>query len=109
MTLQNEMTTTMCEENTVGGPSLTVVLREHTEDDGTYYVAECLEIPGCICQGDTEEEARQNIEQAMSLCLSVMFEDCLKQVVARWQTPDLVGISSQSRLSVGTVPQLRYA
>lgn len=87
---------------------MTVVLREFVEESSKYFVAECLEIPGCISQGDTEEEARKNIELAVRECLSVMLEDCMKQSMAHRQMPDLTNIKSQRRLSVRTMPQLEY-
>jgi predicted RNase H-like HicB family nuclease len=31
------------------------------------YSAVCPELPGCASDGDTEEEARQNFEEAISL------------------------------------------
>ncbi len=109
MTLQSEFTEAISQGDISGKFALNIVLREQKEDGETYFVAECLEIPGCISQGDTEEDARKNIQEAVELCLSVMFEDCLKQAVARYRTPDLRGITSQTRLNVATVPQLEYA
>jgi predicted RNase H-like HicB family nuclease len=41
-------------------------------------VAECLEIPGCLSQGKTKEEALENIQDANRECLSVMLEDQVK-------------------------------
>ena len=108
MTLQSELTENMCQGETSGRFALTIVLREFNEDGAKYYVAECLEIPGCVSQGDTEEEARQNIEEALELCLSVMLEDCMKQAMAHRQMPDLTGIKSQRTMNVG-MPQLQYA
>lgn len=34
------------------------------------YSAVCPELPGCVSAGDTEEEARRNIEEAIRLYLS---------------------------------------
>ena len=34
------------------------------------YSAVCPELPGCASAGDTEEEARQNIEEAIRLYLA---------------------------------------
>jgi predicted RNase H-like HicB family nuclease len=34
------------------------------------YSAVCPELPGCASAGDTEEEARRNIEEAIQLYLS---------------------------------------
>ena len=44
------------------------------EEDGAY-IAKCLDIPGCISQGVTREEALTNINDAISLCLEVIKED----------------------------------
>ena len=49
----------------------------YSGEDG-YIVAECLEIPGCLSQGKTKEEALKNIQDAIRECLSVMLEDLVK-------------------------------
>jgi predicted RNase H-like HicB family nuclease len=38
------------------------------------YVAECPAIPGCISQGRTEDEALENVADAMRGCLEVRAE-----------------------------------
>ena len=38
-------------------------------DETGMIVAECPAIPGCISQGHTEEEALQNIEEAIRGCV----------------------------------------
>jgi predicted RNase H-like HicB family nuclease len=43
-------------------------------DEDGMYVAECPAIPGCISQGRTEDEALENIEDAMRGCLAVRAE-----------------------------------
>ncbi len=43
------------------------VLLEPDETGG--YVAVCPRLPGCYSQGETVEEALQNIEEAILLCL----------------------------------------
>ena len=40
-------------------------------DEEGWYVVECPVIPGCMSQGKTEEEALQNIQEAIQLCLDV--------------------------------------
>jgi len=42
-----------------------------------FIIAECLEIPGCMSQGRTVEEAKENIKDAIRECLSVILEDHL--------------------------------
>jgi len=46
----------------VKGLKLTVILRE--EEEGGYSV-QCLELPGCISEGETHEEALLNIREAI--------------------------------------------
>ena len=38
-------------------------------DETGMIVAECPSIPGCISQGETEEEALVNIREAIQVCL----------------------------------------
>ena len=43
-------------------------------DEDGYFVIECPSIPGCISQGDTRDEAIENIKDAIKLCLEVRAE-----------------------------------
>lgn len=43
------------------------------DEDGAWIV-ECPAIPGCVSQGQTREEALENIEDAICLCLEVRAE-----------------------------------
>lgn len=45
----------------------TVILTPDAEDGG--YTAECPVLPGCISEGDTVEEALNNIQEAIAGCL----------------------------------------
>jgi predicted RNase H-like HicB family nuclease len=40
------------------------------DEDGVW-VVECPAIPGCVSQGNTKEEAVENIRDAIKLCLDV--------------------------------------
>ena len=44
------------------------------QDEEGWYVVECPVIPSCMSQGKTEEEALQNIQEAIQLCLEVRRE-----------------------------------
>ena len=46
----------------------------HEDEDGGYW-GECLELPGCISQGDTLDEMDSNIREAIELVLEVKLED----------------------------------
>jgi predicted RNase H-like HicB family nuclease len=43
------------------------------DEDGVF-IAECPSIPGCVSQGRTEEEAAENIRDAIRECLLVRAE-----------------------------------
>ena len=44
------------------------------QDEDGVFVAECPAIPGCVSQGNTEEEALQNVREAIRECLEVRAE-----------------------------------
>ncbi len=43
------------------------------DEDGAW-VVECPAIPGCVSQGETREQALENIRDAIKLCLEVRSE-----------------------------------
>jgi predicted RNase H-like HicB family nuclease len=45
----------------------------HRDEDGIW-VVECPSIPGCVSQGNTKEEALENVKDAVKLCLQVRGE-----------------------------------
>lgn len=40
-----------------------------SKDENGVFTAECLELPGCISDGKTRQEAKKNIKQAIEACL----------------------------------------
>jgi predicted RNase H-like HicB family nuclease len=43
------------------------------DEDGVW-VVECPAIPGCVSQGESKEQAAENIKDAIKLCLEVRAE-----------------------------------
>ena len=43
------------------------------DEDGVW-VVECPSVPGCVSQGQTKEEALDNIREAIALCMEVRAE-----------------------------------
>ena len=54
------------------------------DEDGVW-VAECPSIPGCVSQGDTKDEALENIREAIELCMEVRTESGLPLTVETQQ------------------------
>lgn len=44
------------------------------QDEDGVWIAECPSIPGCVSQGETKEQALENIKEAIELCLEVRAE-----------------------------------
>lgn len=88
--------------------NFTLVFREVLEE--SVFVAECLEIPGCVSEGETPAEAEANISDAVRACLSVMFEDCVREAARnRSAFPSYVGISLQTTITVKPELDLQVA
>ena len=47
------------------------------QDEDVVWVVECPAIPGCVSQGRTKDEALENVQDAIRLCLQVRAENAL--------------------------------
>ena len=54
------------------------------DEDGVW-VVECPSIPGCVSQGKTKEEALENVQEAIRMCLEVRSEQGLPLTVETLQ------------------------
>ena len=59
--------------------TLTVFFEEVAEPEGRGYIAYVQEMPGAISEGDTLEEAHENLRDAIATCL----RPCLRVVPER--------------------------
>lgn len=50
------------------------------ERDGNWYIAYCPEIPGANGQGQTKDEARKNLAEAIELILKDRRDDALRGI-----------------------------
>jgi len=61
------------------------VILEKDEEVGGYIVS-CPSLPGCYSQGDTVEEALENIKEAIQACLESLAEDEIKPYLIKPST-----------------------
>ncbi|KCZ70735.1 hypothetical protein ANME2D_02759 [Candidatus Methanoperedens nitroreducens] len=61
-----------------------VVLEKDEEVGG--YVVSCPSLPGCFSQGETVEEALENIKEAIQACLESLAEDEIKSYLTKPST-----------------------
>jgi predicted RNase H-like HicB family nuclease len=54
------------------------------DEDGVWIV-ECPSIPGCVSQGQTKQEALENIKDAITACLQVRAERGMPLTVETYQ------------------------
>jgi predicted RNase H-like HicB family nuclease len=54
-------------------------------DEDGIWVVECPSIPGCVSQGQTKQEALENIKDAISACLQVRAERGMPLTVQTYQ------------------------
>jgi predicted RNase H-like HicB family nuclease len=64
------------------------------DEDGEY-IAECPSIPGCISQGKTEQEAKNNIRDAIKQCLKVQAEKGMPVTAQSDNTGGFLRVSGQ--------------
>ncbi|GFO98173.1 hypothetical protein ig2599ANME_2396 [groundwater metagenome] len=60
---------------------LKVVIEEDEEVGG--YVVSCPSLQGCFSQGDSIEEALENIKEAIQACLESLGEDEIKSFLTK--------------------------
>ena len=60
-----------------GSMRFKIILEEDEEVEG--FIASCPGLPGCFSQGNTVEEAIENIKEAIQACLESLAEDELQE------------------------------
>lgn len=54
-------------------------------DEDGIWIVECPSIPGCVSQGQTKQEALENIKDAIAACLQVRAERGMPLTVETYQ------------------------
>jgi predicted RNase H-like HicB family nuclease len=71
------------------GLAMKFIVTIDRDEDGVW-VVECPAIPGCVSQGETREQALENIRDAIKLCLEVRAERGLPLTVESRQVEVIV-------------------
>lgn len=61
------------------------------QDEDGYYIAECPALQGCYTQGETFEEAIENIKDVIAMCIEELKE---KKKRINLKYPEIIGIKS---------------
>ena len=73
---------------------LTAVYEQVSKSEGGGYVAYVEELPGAISEGDTMEEARENLRDAVELLLEANRELAGKRVSGKKITREKIKVSA---------------
>lgn len=69
------------ESSSAGMAEFTVQLRPDEIDGG--WIAECVDLPGCVSDGDTIDEALQHLTEAIIGVLSVRLQQHARQITGQ--------------------------
>ncbi|HEY6346880.1 MAG TPA: type II toxin-antitoxin system HicB family antitoxin [Bryobacteraceae bacterium] len=67
----------------ITGHDLTFNLQFERDEDSGWFIAHVVELPGCVSQGATLEEAKKNIASALESCIEVLLEDAIRKQGSR--------------------------
>ena len=80
-------------EGSVRGTLTFTINVEKDELDGGF-VVECMELPGCVSEGETMEEAMSNILDAITAVLETRMAEQLEQPAFEFSTTRVVTITT---------------
>ena len=69
---------------------MTFTITLDRDEDG-YWIVKCPAIPGCVTQGNTKEEAVENIKEAIQLCVEARAANGMPLTVETQQVEIAVG------------------
>lgn len=75
-----------------------IVLEEDEVDGG--FVVRCLELPGCVSEGETEEEAIANIADAIGGVITARMHENLKDSLAHPRADEVPPSTSGRHLKI---------
>ena len=67
----------------ITGRDLTFNLEFQLDEESGWFVAHILELPGCVSQGPTIEEAKANIANALESYMEVLLETAIRSQSTR--------------------------
>jgi predicted RNase H-like HicB family nuclease len=62
----------------ITGNDLTFHLSFERDEESGWFTVHIIELPGCISQGATREEAKANIANALEACMEVLLDDAIR-------------------------------
>jgi predicted RNase H-like HicB family nuclease len=70
-------------DNIVSGRDLTFNLEFQRDEESGWFAVHVVELPGCVSQGATIEEAKTNIANALEMYMAVLLETAVRNEATR--------------------------
>src|SRR5271165_3801816 len=70
-------------EQFVSGHDISFNLEFERDEESGWFAVHVVELPGCVSQGATIQEAKANIANALESYMEVLFETAIRNVVGR--------------------------
>ena len=90
-----------------GAGELTFNLQFELDEESGWFVAHVVELPGCVSQGATMEEAKANIAEALEAYLEVVLQDAIRAEIRDFSPVDQPSPSRTARMLVSTKFEVR--
>ncbi len=86
---------------------LTFNLQFELDEESGWFVAHVVELPGCISQGATMDEAKANIAEALEAYLEVVLEDAIRAEIREASPADPTSPTRTAQMLVRTKFEVR--
>jgi predicted RNase H-like HicB family nuclease len=84
----------------ITGRDLTFNLEFQRDEESGWFVVHVVELPGCVSQGATMEEAKSNIANALELYMEVLLEDAIRNQAAGKASVSVEPLSETAKMLV---------
>ena len=90
-----------------GAGELTFNLQFELDEESGWFVAHVVELPGCISQGATIDEAKANIAEALEAYLEVVLQDAIRAELREASPVDPTSPTRTAQMLVRTKFEVR--
>jgi predicted RNase H-like HicB family nuclease len=84
----------------ITGQDLTFNLSFLRDEESGWFTVHVVELPGCVSQGETVEEAKANIANALELYMEVLLENAVRKQAARMASVSVEPLSETAKMLV---------
>jgi predicted RNase H-like HicB family nuclease len=84
----------------ITGQDLTFNLSFLRDEESGWFTVHVVELPGCVSQGETVEEAKANIANALELYMEVLLENAVRKQAAGMASVSVEPLSETAKMLV---------